>query len=58
VREEEVVDGEARLRFILIVGVGNDLPIVFQVLRVVDKGDSAFRHDKLVILKDVIDEAD
>ena len=55
--KEEVIDGKARLGFILVVSVGNNVPVIFEVFRVVDKGNSRFGHDKIIILEDVIDEA-
>ena len=55
--EEEVVDGEAGLWVILVVSVCNNVAVVFEVFRVVDKGDSSFGHDEIIILEYVVDEA-
>ena len=55
--EEEVVDGEAGLWVILVVSVCNNVAVVFEVFRVVDKGDSRFGHDEIIILEYVVDEA-
>ena len=56
--KEEVVDGKARLGVILVVSIRNDIPVILEILGVVDKGDSSFGHDEIIVLEDVVDEAD